>query len=272
METTGASWTRLPAELRIMVLERLAEAAEQDGSPLAPYAAMNSEWQAVLEPTTLRSLRFTPERLATPGFVAMVTRARDLGLVQHISLCIPLPEYGCPSCEGPVAEEEWDAMYGAVWGGLEATFSLLSTWERTGPLSLDITIQSPSDSCHHFRHIDVDGQQKDTASTIHDPRHGCKNGHHVSLPPVDSVNRLWEHMEFGPEDWQELPVVTAVTSLSLRRQTTRRWSATGVAELVKHLHGLQDLHYEPWREWEAIDILDVDHGTLTSPTVTSRCS
>jgi hypothetical protein len=89
---------------------------------------------------------------------------------------------------------------------------------------------------------------------------------------MDAVNRLWEHLEFTPEDWEALPQVTAVSSLSLRRQATRRWSATGVAELVKHLDGLQDLHYKPWREWEAIDILDVDHGTLTSPTVTSRCS
>jgi hypothetical protein len=233
---------------------------------------MNSEWQAVLEPSTLRSLRFTPERLATPGFVAMVTRARNLGLVQHISLCIPLPEYGCASCEGPVAEEEWYAMYGAVWDGLEGTFGVLSTWERTGPLSLDISIQSPSDACHHFRHIDVDGQQQDTATAIHDPRHGWENGRHVALPPMDAVNRLWEHMEFTPEDWEELPQVTAVSSLSLRRQATRRWSATGVAELVKHLDGLENLHYEPWREWDAKDILEVDFSTLTSPTATPDCS
>ncbi|KAK4034122.1 hypothetical protein C8A01DRAFT_19028, partial [Parachaetomium inaequale] len=115
---------------------------------------------------------------------------------------------------------------------------------------LDITVQSPSDARHHFPHIDVGCDSQATADAIDDLRHGWRKGMRVSWPPEGAFNRLFMDIALSPEFWRTLPQVTAVTGLCLRRQTTRRWNTGAVRELVKHLSGLQELHYEPWREWD----------------------
>ena len=262
METGNTlSWTRFPAELRCLILNQLVQAAEQDGSSLAPYATVSSEWQAVIEPATFRSLNFTPALLKIPGFVGMANRAAALGLVRHICLFIPVAEYDCPGCERPeivtdkgeAGMTKWLGSVESARVGFRTAISLLSGWKPNGSLSLDITLQSPSDASHYFKniHVGYPGQTTTTISAhIHDPHHGWQNGRRVSLPGTAAIHRLFEDLEFKHDLLELLPQVTAVTSLSLRRQTTRRWGPSGVRRLVEHLVGLRELHYKPWREWE----------------------
>ncbi|KAH0420312.1 hypothetical protein CcaCcLH18_14081 [Colletotrichum camelliae] len=65
-------------------------------------------------------------------------------------------------------------------------------------------------------------------------------------------------MELGPFDsdqlelqwWDQLPAVPAVTGLLLRQQNRRRWKPPSLAHMFARFPRLQELHYEPWREWD----------------------
>lgn len=41
-----------------------------------------------------------------------------------------------------------------------------------------------------------------------------------------------------------------VTHLLIRQQTRRRWKPLALVEMISRLPRLQELHYEPWREWD----------------------
>lgn len=182
----------------------------------------------MIEPITFRSIKLTPALLQSSGFVRMVNRARELSLVHCIVLFIPLAEYGCFECREMEEEEEWRANRRTIRGALNAALSLLSKWKPNGSLSLDITVQSPSDPNHWFKHVDFDNHRRDTVGAAHDPRHGWENGSRVALPQEEAIFRLFGDIELLPEHWQALPQVTAVTKLYLRRQTTRRWQPSGI--------------------------------------------
>ncbi|KAL8917740.1 MAG: hypothetical protein Q9208_007792 [Pyrenodesmia sp. 3 TL-2023] len=72
--------------------------------------------------------------------------------------------------------------------------------------------------------------------------------------------------------WNELPEVGAVTCLLLRRQTRRRWEPTSLKEMVRLLPRLQEIYYEPWREWDQIDqgLTDKDTKQLFESPVFRR--
>ncbi|OHW92806.1 hypothetical protein CSPAE12_08614 [Colletotrichum incanum] len=52
--------------------------------------------------------------------------------------------------------------------------------------------------------------------------------------------------------WDQLPSVPAVTSLLLRQQNRRRWKPASLAHMFARFPRLQEVHYEPWREWDFI--------------------
>lgn len=51
--------------------------------------------------------------------------------------------------------------------------------------------------------------------------------------------------------WRDLPSVPAVTSILLRQQTRRRWNPTAVAHMLNRFPNLNEIFYEPWREWDS---------------------
>jgi hypothetical protein len=200
----------------------------------------------------------------------MVNRGRELGLVRHVGLFIPIAEYDCPQCHDFRSEDlesraEFKDKMETIQDGLRTTFRLLRKWKRRGALSLDITVQSPSDSSHHFPHIDVDGESQATADALDDSRHGWRKGMRISWPPEGALNRLFMDITLSFAFWRRLPQVTAVTALCLRRQTTRQWNPGAVRELVKHLSGLQEFHYEPWRKLNIGRSIVTETSTLTPP-------
>ena len=67
------------------------------------------------------------------------------------------------------------------------------------------------------------------------------------------------------EWWEQLPLVPAVTGVLLRQQTRRRWKPAALARLFGRLPGLQEIHYEPWREWDGGD------GLQQKWTDTGKC-
>lgn len=138
-------------------------------------------------------------------------------------------------------------------------FSVLSSWEPTENLLLDISIHSPSDSRHRVKEIylasDAFSEPDDKLGAIspHDPHphQGWVDGQLRSHLYVDI---LFEYIEMAESSfWKELPKVEAVTSLLLRRQTRHRWAASALYELIDHLPRLQEIYYEPWRKWGGSD-------------------
>lgn len=54
----------------------------------------------------------------------------------------------------------------------------------------------------------------------------------------------------GEARWrQTLPSVPAVTSILLRQQNRRRWDPRALGRVCTRFPRLQEIHYEPWREW-----------------------
>ena len=149
-------------------------------------------------------------------------------------------------------------------------FSTLSVWEPDSSLLLDISVYSPSDSEHWFKYLtfepdvasDMCGRDQHAKQSMlvkaTDHHHGWIAGSRNSIPSCDAIDRVFaEIMGEGPFDdeeqegqwWQQLPLVPAVTGVLLRQQTRRRWKPAALAHMFARLPGLQEIHYEPWREW-----------------------
>ncbi|KAF2815552.1 uncharacterized protein BDZ99DRAFT_550438, partial [Mytilinidion resinicola] len=163
------------------------------GGNVAKFASVCRESQAVIEKPNFSRLKLTVPRLA--DFSDIATRKRSH--MKYIWLYIELQENHSRS--------------------IKSVFRILGKWNPQGRLTLDISVQSPSDSKHHFKnaHFGPDiahsFESEQPLSSFHDPPHGWVNGTQVYLPPLCSVERLFEDIEFPSDFWQELSKVTAVT-------------------------------------------------------------
>ncbi|KAL0943481.1 uncharacterized protein CTRU02_201368 [Colletotrichum truncatum] len=148
-------WDGLPKEIRLLILQCLI----QDGCTLGPLATVSREWQMEIERYNFGRLRLTPSRLV--NFSAMTQRNR--ALVRYIWFCLELDDYDCTTCApalGMLTDVEWEEAFEIsdtdkcpITTGFRNLFSILSTWNPHGDLSLDISIYSPSDSEHWFKYL-----------------------------------------------------------------------------------------------------------------------
>ncbi|OAQ72975.2 hypothetical protein VFPPC_15228 [Pochonia chlamydosporia 170] len=284
-----STWASLPAEIRLLIYEALA----QDGCPLSHLATVSREWQIELEPYNFARIKLTPSR--TVDFGSMIHRNR--ALVGYIWFCLELDNYDCSTCapfylttdERIKALIITDTDHCPITASFETLFSVLSTWEHgRRDLTLDISIHSPSDSEHWFKYLTflpdyspsdrrrcrAGGiEQTTTAKQVHhDPQHGWVAGFRHSAPPPRAFYKIFHDiMDEGPfesqevelEWWNQLPSVPAVTSLLLRQQNRRRWKPQSLACMIARFPRLQQLHYEPWREWGAVQMYtDLDLRVL----------
>ncbi|KAM7207900.1 hypothetical protein V8F20_001694 [Naviculisporaceae sp. PSN 640] len=256
-------WDSLPREVRLMILNALV----QDGCKLAHLATVSREWQVELERHNFARIRVTPSRLA--DFRSMVHRNRTL--VGYIWFCLELDDYDCTNC-APGSHLSLDELAEAVaisdtikcpiTASFQNLFSILSTWVPEGDLTLDISIYSPSDSKHWFKYLtflpDHPSQTIIPTKAADDAQHGWVAGSRHAAPPREAFLKVFhEIMGEGPFDsddaefewWDRLPLVPAVTRLLLRQQNRRRWKPNALAHMIARFPRLQELCYEPWREW-----------------------
>lgn len=170
MAASKTIWGSLPPEIRLMILKALI----QEGCYLAHYATVCREWQSVVEQKSFGRLKLTPSRLA--GFGDMVHRQRVL--VKYIWLCIELREYDCSQCEIGETDPWHGSNTDIIKKAIRELFSVLSKWEPSRSLVLDISVHSPSDSKHQFKYVKFGSDalpefdvNQETADS-HDPRHG----------------------------------------------------------------------------------------------------
>lgn len=270
----NSTWGCLPKEVRLLILEALI----QDGCTLSHLATVSREWQAKIERHNFARIKLTPSRLV--DFGSMIHR--NQALVGYIWFCLELDEYDCPRCAPGemLTEEELMEAYSINDAGgcpiptsFQNLFSILSTWDPSGDLTLDISVYSPSDPKHWLKYLTF---MPDTPSDIllgdsikqtilkkayDDPQHGWVAGFRQSAPPRKVILKVFHSiMEEGPFDteqlelqwWDELPLVPVVTSLLLRQQSRRRWRPNSLAHMFARFPRLQEVHYEPWREWDSM--------------------
>lgn len=270
------SWACFPPEIRLTILENLL----QDGCTVALFATVSREWQAVIERHNFARIKLTPSRLVDLN--RMVHRNRSH--VRYLWLCLELEEYDCTACG--IQPEFYNLHVSDADNILIATafqnlFSALSTWEpNNNTLMLDISVYSLSDTEHAFKYltfepdsgtpwarnrmnikvgVPVRDGQHDHGRTLLDPwtaamRPGFVPSMHEVLKIFGRITlqQLIENRnQRGARSpwWQQLPPVPAVTAVLLRQQTRRVWNPCTLVDMFARLPGLQEIHYEPWREW-----------------------
>lgn len=266
-EATLPQWPLLPLEIRLQVLEAVAQNpsrlestidgptanALQAKTHFAKYAAVCKEWQAIFEPRLYGHLRITQSCFSK--FNKLVRRQR--GLLKHIWLRVELGTYTCPSCKDrkgmPERCPDEQIVERAIW----ELFSIISTWKMEqfplpDQLTLEISMYSPSDSQHCFRedlHLGPDSLgSKDIESyqsRIYDRYHGWTCGRRHERPPLGAISRLIQpvYAKLAPT----LPRIDFVTSFLICRQTRRRLSPLALRQILQSLPNLVNIDYEPWR-------------------------
>ncbi|KAI0531798.1 hypothetical protein GGR58DRAFT_492307 [Xylaria digitata] len=268
-----STWDGLPREIRLPILEALM----QTGCTLGRLATVSREWQTELERHNFARIKLTPSRLV--DFTSMIYRNR--ALVRYIWFCLELDDYDCTKCapaRGMFIDAEWEEAFAIkntnncpITTAFQNLFLILSTWDPNSDLILDISIYSPSDSKHWFKYLtfmpdtpsDMLGgsgiEQTILDKVYHDPQHGWVAGFRHSAPSTAAILKVFHSvMGEGPFDseqselqwWDQLPPVPAVTSLLLRQQNRRRWKPGSLAHMFARFPRLQEVHYEPWREWD----------------------
>lgn len=270
------TWDSLPEEIRLLIFKALM----QDGCTLARLATVSREWQTELERFNFARIKLTPSRLV--DLSSMIHRNR--ALVGYIWFCLELDNYDCTKC-APIKEYEEafsisDTDNCPITTAFQNLFSILSTWDLNGDLILDISIYSPSDSEHWFKYLtfmpDTLGgggiEQIILDKASHDPQHGWIAGFRHSAPSSTAIRKVFHSvMEEGPFNseqseiqwWDQLPSVPAVTSILLRQQNRRRWKPGSLAHMFARFPRLQEVHYEPWREWDFLQS-NTDRGEYCS--------
>ncbi|PLB42033.1 uncharacterized protein BDW47DRAFT_115196 [Aspergillus candidus] len=255
----------------------ILEAVLQTGGRVTGLAVVSKEWQAMIEPRNFARIKLTAPRLAE--FSSMVQRNRSS--VHYIWLCLELQEYDCAKCAphrvGGIGLSKADNTM--LITALQDLFSTLSTWESNGNLLLDISVHSPSDAEHWFKYLtfkpdipipsdqhdlDLCTQQKQQSilASPNNHKHGWIAGKPISTPSTCAILKVFDELmgadafpngEQQNEWWGQLPLVPAVTGVLLRQQTRRRWKPTALAQMFARLPNLQEIHYEPWRQWYDVE-------------------
>ncbi|KAH6980864.1 hypothetical protein BKA56DRAFT_486039 [Ilyonectria sp. MPI-CAGE-AT-0026] len=278
MKADKTSWHYFPPEVRLLILQVLM----QDGCSLAGLATVSREWQRIIERHNFARITLTPSRLADFGSIIHRNRA----LVGYIWLCLELQEYGCDECASRETEawcfKETENIL--IVTAFQDLFSTLTTWEPRGNLLLDISIYSPSDSEHFFKYLTFGpdlpshkcGRDRSTELSIlakvDDRQHGWNAGLQCVAPDTTAFYKVFQEiLGEGPFDdeesenqwWQSLPLIPVVTGVLLRQQNRRRWKPVALSHMFSRLPRLQEIHYEPWREWDHPQrFTDGDYQTL----------
>lgn len=236
-------WPSLPADIHLLILD---EISGQKYRGWAQYAAVCREWQAVLEPKNFSQLIVKPSCLEE--LETLVIRQRPL--VQHICLNIDLPRYTCRSCKQSATMSS--RTFTIFRRAITRLFSILSTWQPTGRLTLELNASSPSDSQHWFKnycfgpgHEDTsDWTQEEKAIKWHDPKHGWVDGQQVRTPDPSAILRLFSPLCLKVP--QTLPVIHAVTCFCIRRQLRHEMHPEVLEGLWEKLPRLESIVYERW--------------------------
>ncbi|KAH6618291.1 hypothetical protein B0J18DRAFT_402141 [Chaetomium sp. MPI-SDFR-AT-0129] len=247
----GASfviWSRIPADVRLLILEMIAETKNEGWRSCV---AVCKEWHSVIARANFQSLRLNNPR--PMKFRDVVVQHRHL--IQNIQFEAVMDEYGCDKCPEPMElREMWDVS-ARLRQKLVDLFRLMGILEQTtkNSLTLDISVYFPSHTKHWFKnwHTTSNPTHKRKGGGKHPPHtwndHGWVSGKQVKSPPLWALLRPFEVMVLDFP--KELPSVSNVTRLVIRRQQRHGFYDLTLFKILAALPALQHLVYEPWRKW-----------------------
>lgn len=142
------NWTSLPLELRQLILEFLT----QQTSGWGACASVNKEWQKILEKESFRRLKLGVRCLDE---MPTIVGPRQAKLTRQVWLSIELPQYTCRDFDRMETSTEMEHNRNFVRNAIGRLFSILAQWPvvEGAELSLELSIQSPSDRQHRFKNL-----------------------------------------------------------------------------------------------------------------------
>ncbi|KAF5679485.1 hypothetical protein FCIRC_6098 [Fusarium circinatum] len=224
-------WSYLPQEVRRNILHAIVDQRNLRWSALA---SVSKEWQSVIGTRNMAKLNLRPSCLE--DFEQTVVRQRDL---KNESL------------------STYSKNNLLLASAVKRILIILSTWNTTGSLTLELNAASASDPKHWFKNFRFDDEHdtpynQDLVAPVgavhnnwHDPKHGWENGVQVQPPPFKAMQRLFGLVDlaFSP---LAIPKVNAITCLMIRRQFRHCFMPRQLDSILSKLDRLTDLIYEPW--------------------------
>lgn len=239
-------WDYLPAEIRIRILEKVAN---QKHPGWASLASVCREWQCVLEKINFHKISLQVSCL--DDFALLSPQKREL--IRHIYFRVELPRYTYRCCSKH--RSHLNDVGPLVTNAISKLFSILSIWESAGNLALELNAYSPSDCEHWFKNIhlstdnvDHEGDATPTAGTGTlgtDSKHGWIKGKQLYPPQRQAIQRLFKPIRLKLQE--SSPQVKAVTHLIIRRQLRRCISLKSFDCMFRKLNHLEQISYEPWK-------------------------
>ncbi|CAJ2509399.1 Uu.00g144250.m01.CDS01 [Anthostomella pinea] len=291
LETQGhvPSFTDLPPELRLMVLEFVLE----DKSQAPPYwlsrhATVCREWQFFFEQRNFRFVKLRQDDLE--AFRRVYRPQYRQGFARTVWLRIELPEYGCERCETEESDAESRTnnliFTRAVW----KLFSILRTWDRRAKawVNLDLSAHSPSDGQHRFKEISRRAEDIPWASpdrpirSLSDPffqdsAHQWQGGMRPLYSSYEAKSRVMGPIQGLCFDYrairatQNLPKAEVVRTFAIRRQFLRGFSIQqGLRHILAALPNVEQVWFEPWRGISDEHRRHLDHQYLALASALSR--
>ncbi|KAH0530026.1 hypothetical protein TsFJ059_004704 [Trichoderma semiorbis] len=239
-------WSRLPEEMRLQVLETLAQDPRHnvvDGTyGLTNYVLVCRAWQKIFERANFRRIVLSQADL--DALEKIPKRCKPY--VRHICLRIEINEYrlwgSSPQVVRPERMEDIAANNDIIELAVGNLFRVLKSWEKElqkvrpsyQGMALEMSMHSPSDPKYVYRGITATGLEKGLSWTNEVGLEGA-----VSKIFGGSV-----HIRF----YQNLPQLNLVTRFIMKRHTRRRISSFTLHQILSKFPHLEDLVYEPWQQ------------------------
>ncbi|KAK3938997.1 hypothetical protein QBC46DRAFT_316574 [Diplogelasinospora grovesii] len=275
-----AYWRSLPAEIRSIILEMVAEDYNFNSAPYAGagYASVCREWQPVFEQRNFRRLVLDQERIPGLDQFMGIRQLERRDYLEHLSLRVKLDEYDCTVCQSQEGDETMrnnsNIFSRAIWNLL----IILSKWTRISRgrrekrSILELGAYSPSDSKHTFRDFHLEHgypyQEREDLEThfeayrlraarlgldsLNDPYHGWVDGRR-DVVSLESKLRIMGTLTINldlPEFstfLQTFPKVEIITGLLIPRQFYRKIAVSSLRKLLRETFTcLRWIRYEQW--------------------------
>ncbi|KAK1993450.1 hypothetical protein LX36DRAFT_714598 [Colletotrichum falcatum] len=240
-------WRAMPAELRLIVLEEIAQMGEAHPPPEAgSLPTVCAEWRSFFEKRNFRALRVTRPKdvVALDRYVS----GRREGLVELVTLFVPLGLYDCWRCDRAENQDEKKANNRRLSSLLLPLLDVLSTWSsprRDGGVALKVAAASMSDAEHQYG---------DFADVVGDPevrrKHHVRYSHFAGFSKGSAKRTVGSLLDFDIDSLQRIvdgcapfPEARVVTQFCLDSRYYRSLSANGLGILLRCLPNLTVIQY-----------------------------
>ncbi|KAF6824269.1 hypothetical protein CPLU01_10954 [Colletotrichum plurivorum] len=151
-EQQTARWTRLPPEIRRMIMQLVQSFSADKKYSMARLTTVSKEWQSFFEPAIWRTLTLQPGNLRS-GFLGLRGHIKSdrREMIKCVSLCVDMEHYICPRCKREIGDQHTIInREKKLFNNLRRLFSILGDWPNDSPsmstgIWLDLAQKQPSE-------------------------------------------------------------------------------------------------------------------------------